>query len=165
MADWTIRDVTVERGTGMDCGSKRDALRAIRGEFQRAGRGLCRTVYIDDRNRFVYKIDNAGWAGSNRAEFEAQMGEELVKRGLRTYATPSAIFTMPDGTEILAQPVRPRDSNEADWDTRDRFHDALRRAEQAGHDPIPDMHGGNYRLTPGGRIRITDLGFGFQQNW
>lgn len=152
--------VKVERGTGMDCGSKRDAILAVSGGLARIGAGLTRTVYVDARSRFVYKVENgARWQGTNRAEYEDMMGGEMERRGLTYYRTPCALYTMPDGTTVLCMPVRPKDSRDAAPGAVERFQRRLREQARV-HGAIPDMHPGNYRVTPNGRVKITDIGFG-----
>lgn len=151
-----IASVTVERQTGMDVGCKRDALAAVAGTLPRIGRGLCRTAYADSRQRFVYKIDNAGYEGSNRDEYEAFTSGRLSAMGLGQYGSPVALFTVetPDGpVEVLAMPFRAHGSDHAD-------HGERARARARGMMRLPDMHEGNYRVTANGRIKITDLGFG-----
>lgn len=157
MNGWTAR---VERGTGADIGCKRDAIATARGELNRIGAGVQRTAYADRRNRFVYKIENGGWDGANRAEFEAFMGGELRARGLAQYGSPVALFTVTDPNgreyEILAMPFRAQASHAASRAEMNRFM-------SRGGNRLPDMHGGNFRVTANGRIKITDLGFGAER--
>jgi len=151
-----IASVTVERQTGMDVGCKRDALATVEGNLPRIGRGLCRTAYADSRKRFVYKIDNPGYEGSNRAEYEAFTSGTLRDMGLGQYGSPVALFTVEtaDGpVEVLAMPFRAESSASASAAEYER-------ARSRGMFRLPDMHDGNYRVTANGRIKITDLGFG-----
>lgn len=156
----TIASVTVERGTGMDVGCKRDALAAARGELFPIGDGAQRTVYVDARGRFVYKIEKGGYPGSNRDEYEAFRSSHLREMGLGQYGSPVALFTVETAggwsVEVLAMPVRPKHSHEASPAEQNRFH-------SRGARRLVDMHPANYRVTPGGRIKITDLGFGLSR--
>ena len=148
--------VTVTRGTGMDVGCKRDALRAINGDLRMIGSGLTRKAYADDRSRIVYKIESRGYPGSNRQEYDTFSGSALRDRGLAQYGTPVALYTIAtdDGPiDVLAMPFRSDASHAAPMAELVRFRNR-------GGLRLPDMHGGNYRVTAGGRIKITDLGFG-----
>lgn len=152
----TIDTVTVERGTGMDVGCKRDALATVRGELRKIGNGAQREVYADARGRFVYKLERPGYPGSNRDEYEAFMSDALATRGLRQYGSPVALYTVatPDGpVEVLAMPMRPLAA-------RDATPAELERFSARGGYRLPDMHDANYRVSANGRIKITDLGFG-----
>lgn len=155
-----LAQISVERQTGMQVGSKRDAYRAANGDLAKVGAGLQRTVYVDDTMRTVYKVANWGWDHSNREEYEA-MYVGLAAAGLSRYRTPCALFTMPDGTTVLAMPYRVHHGRALSARARDRFYHDLRNAQAHGV-RVPDMHDGNYRGTPAGRVKITDLGFGVQ---
>jgi hypothetical protein len=151
-----LATVTVERGTGMDVGCKRDAYRAAHGMLREIGNGAQRVVYVDDRSRFVYKIATDWYPEANREEFEAFMSGRLSAMGLGMYGSPVALFTvqMANGpVEVLAMPFRSKSANDADPNAQKRF--MARGARR-----LPDMHDANWRVTANGRIKITDLGFG-----
>lgn len=160
----TLKDVTVERGTGMDVGCKRDALAAVMGNLRKAGQGAQRSVYVDARERFVYKIERSGYPGSNREEYEAFMSGELRERGLARFGSPVALYTVQTRhsgpVTVLAMPFRAQRSEAASPAEHER-------AAERGLFRLPDMHGANYRVTANGRIKITDLGFGVRRrgNW
>lgn len=158
----TIATVTVERGTGMDVGCKRDALATVQGTLRRIGNGAQRDVYVNAKRTIVYKIERPGWEGANRAEYDAFMSGALSRRGLGQYGSPVALYTVTTETgetvEVLAMPFRAehgRSASEAEMD----------RAWRRGMFDLPDMHDANYRVTANGRIKITDLGFGARDRW
>lgn len=158
----TIANVTVERGTGMDVGCKRDALATVEGSLKRIGNGAQREVYSDARGRFVYKLERPGYPGANRDEFNAFMSDALKSRGLSQYGSPVALYTVHlsngDTVEVLAMPMRPHDSRTVSPAALEKF------AERGGYN-LPDMHDANWRVSPNGRIKITDLGFGLRARW
>lgn len=159
-----IRSITALRDTGMQVGCKRDAYRAAIGDLSHSDphtgrdmRGLQRSCFIDDKGTTVYKVANPGWDNANRLEFE-QMYRELADAGLTAFRTPCALFILPNGQSVLAMPYRPQHGRALSQRAEARLHAALRNAQTHGYF-VPDMHEGNYRGTPAGRPKITDLGF------
>ncbi len=150
--------VTVVRATGEDIGTKRDAEAAFDGKLREIGRGFMRTVYVDARGRFVYKVANFGKNSDNESEY-ARMGRVSRTPGCKSLYSPCALFYV-DGVAVLAMRVRPLTSGEVTWEVREKFMEAvsLYNSTNRWGDRLSDMHGGNYRGTPGGRLKLTDCG-------
>jgi hypothetical protein len=114
-----------------------------------------RTVYVDAAYATVYKLPggrghNAGWNKANESEFEA-MQAARTSPDLRRYHTPCTLYYV-DGIAVLAMPYRPVDGTDIDYEAQDRL------LEVARAHGLRDMHPGNYRGTPSGQVKITDLG-------
>lgn len=120
------------------------------------GQGVDRAVYVDARERFVYKVDSYR---AQRPEYDYSSNDveyqnclKLREEGL-PWAPPAYVWNI-DGHSVLAMPFYPVSGKDAP--TRQRIK--ARALEYGDWRPyLGDLHDGNWRLTKNGQIRVIDL--------
>lgn len=123
------------------------------GNMRQIGGGAFRTAYHRPDSKWIYKVSHyharngkpvADDNKYNEGEYREMMDRKTAGQ---TWAPPVGIWYV-DGIAVIAMPYYPQDGRNADDRQRAMVHGL----------GLPDMHGGNYRLTVKGRLRVTDLG-------
>ena len=137
-------------------GIKSEACDALDGNLQSCGQGLCRDVYVNKTRTIVYKVagGKAGHPKSHNVLNESEFDNMVALRSdpeTKSLHTPLTLMYV-DGCAVIAMVYRPIDGKRLPVAAR------YRMADVAADKGILDMHDGNYRGTPTGRVKVTDLG-------
>lgn len=116
-------------------------------------------------NGFIYKISHYKRNGAQPVATDNQYNEGEyrtltdARAAGNTWATPVSIWYV-NGIAIVCQPYLASPGGDVKAGELDKpvlgELDGVYGARKVRH--LPDMHGGNYRATRTGRIRVTDLG-------
>ena len=158
MGKRNMRVRNVQRSANGAVGIKAEACSAVDCETQgirRSGNvsflndGFCRNVYVNDSRTIVYKVAKRR-NEANISEFENMVAMRSDPE-TRKYHTPLTLM-MVDGIAVIAMVFRPNHAHECS------DHDRRNFRKVAARKGMHDMHDENYRGTPTGRVKVTDIG-------